>query len=63
MSGIGETLAHMSNIAWGPPMLILLFGTHIYLTFRLRVIQRYTWRAIKISLSRSRGTGASGSPR
>jgi AGCS family alanine or glycine:cation symporter len=38
-------------------MLILLFGTHIYLTFRLRLIQRYTWRAIKLSLSRS-GKGA-----
>jgi AGCS family alanine or glycine:cation symporter len=35
-------------------MLMLLFGTHIYLTFRLRLIQRYTWRAIKFSLSRSR---------
>jgi len=54
MSGIGETLARLSNIAWGPPMLILLFGTHLYLTFRLRMIQRFTWRAIKISLSRSR---------
>ena len=54
MNGIGEILVRLSNIAWGPPMLMLLFGTHIYLTFRLRLIQRYTWRAIKLSLSRSR---------
>jgi AGCS family alanine or glycine:cation symporter len=35
-------------------MLILLFGTHLYLTFRLRFIQRYLWKAIRISLSRRR---------
>lgn len=54
MSGIGGALVRLSDIAWGPPMLMLLFGTHIYLTLRLRLIQRYTWRAIKLSLSRSR---------
>ncbi|MCX6358159.1 MAG: alanine:cation symporter family protein, partial [Candidatus Aureabacteria bacterium] len=51
---IGTLLSRISNIAWGPPMLALLFGTHIFLTIRLRFIQRYTWRAIKISLSRTR---------
>ncbi|MEI6632213.1 MAG: sodium:alanine symporter family protein [Chlamydiota bacterium] len=34
-------------------MLALLFGTHLFLTFRLRFIQRYTWKAIRISLSRT----------
>ncbi len=31
-----------SGLLWGPWLLILLIGTHIYLTFRLRIIQR--WR-------------------
>jgi AGCS family alanine or glycine:cation symporter len=39
-------------------MLVLLLGTHIYLTFRLRLIQRYIFPAIKLSLTRtSEGEG------
>ncbi len=34
-----EVLGHVNNIIWGPPMLILLVGTGIYLTIRLRGIQ------------------------
>jgi AGCS family alanine or glycine:cation symporter len=35
-----------------------LFGTHIFLTFRLRLIQRYLWTAIKLSFKRtSEGRG------
>jgi alanine or glycine:cation symporter, AGCS family len=42
------------NVLWGPPMLILLFGTHIFLTIRLKFIQRFIPLAIKISLGRSK---------
>lgn len=35
-------------------MIILLLGTHVYLTFRLKFIQRYIGRAIKISFSRKK---------
>ena len=35
-------------------MLALLVGTHLFLTFRLRFIQRYLGTAIRISLMRSR---------
>lgn len=34
-------------------MLLLLCGTHVFLTFRLRFIQRYTWQAIRLSLVRT----------
>ena len=37
---------------WGAPLIILLFGTHLYLTFRLGLIQRYLPKAIKLSFSR-----------
>lgn len=48
----------LGDIVWGPPMLILLVGTHIYLTFRLRFIQKYLGKAIKLSLTRtSEGEG------
>ncbi|MDO8526104.1 MAG: sodium:alanine symporter family protein [Deltaproteobacteria bacterium] len=51
-------LGKMSDWVWGPPLLILLVGTHLFLTIRLRFIQRYLWKAIKISFSReSEGAG------
>lgn len=50
-------IAAISGFLWGPPMLILLVGTHLFLTFRLRLIQRYIPLAIKLSMSRS-GEGA-----
>ena len=40
----------LSDFVWGPPLLILLLGTHIFLTFRLRFIQRYIGKAIKLSV-------------
>jgi len=54
MQNLENLLVNISNIVWGPPMLLLLFGTHIFLCFRLRFIQRYIPQAIKISLGRSR---------
>ncbi|HNT36216.1 MAG TPA: alanine:cation symporter family protein, partial [bacterium] len=50
-------LGKVSNIVWGPALLILLFGTHLFLTFRLRFIQRYLWKAIKLSFTKG-GEGA-----
>ena len=42
------------NFLWGPPMLVLLLGTHLFLTIRLRGIQRYIPLAIKLSFGRSK---------
>ncbi|MBI5299931.1 MAG: sodium:alanine symporter family protein [Deltaproteobacteria bacterium] len=47
-------LGSISDWVWGPPLLILLVGTHLFLTFRLRFIQRYLFKAIKISFQRKR---------
>ena len=38
----------INGFVWGPVMLILLVGTHVYLTFRTRIIQRKTITAIKL---------------
>jgi len=51
---IEEILSKISGIVWGYPLLILLFGTHIFLTFRLKFIQRYIGKAIKLSLKREK---------
>jgi alanine or glycine:cation symporter, AGCS family len=58
MEALDRILNAASDFAWGPPMLILLLGTHVYLTIRLRFIQRYMGKAIRLSLKRSNeGTG------
>jgi AGCS family alanine or glycine:cation symporter len=54
MAELEAVLDRISSIVWGPPLLILLFGTHLFLTVRLRFIQRYIFRAIKLSFERKR---------
>lgn len=39
MGAVEELLNKISGIVWGPPLLILLVGTGIFLTFRLGLIQ------------------------
>lgn len=51
MHGIERFLDMLSGVVWGPAMLALLCGTHLFLTFRLKFIQRYIWRGIKLSFS------------
>lgn len=52
MQGLEKLLGEISNWVWGIPLLVLLFGTHLFLTFRLRFIQRYIGKAIKLSFQR-----------
>jgi len=52
MQAIEQALTWLNGYLWGPPMLILLFGTHLFFTFRLRFIQRFMGLAIKLSLRR-----------
>lgn len=42
----------LHRIVWGWPMILLLLGTHIFMTFRTGVIQRYVFRGIRLSVSR-----------
>ena len=53
MQEFEKFVGKLSDFVWGPPLLILLLGTHIFLTFRLRFIQRYIGKAIKLSVQRS----------
>jgi len=43
-------LNNINNAIWGWPFILLLFGTHIFLTFRLKWIQKYTGKAIRMSM-------------
>lgn len=47
-----ELLEKTSDLVWGPPMLLLLCGTHLFLTVRLRFIQGYLGTAIRLSVAR-----------
>lgn len=51
---LNQILETAAGWAWGPPMLILLVGTHLFLTVRLRFIQKYIGHAIRLSLRRTR---------
>lgn len=53
MEIIGNLLGTISGWVWGVPLLVLLMGTHVFLTIRLRFIQRYLPKAIRLSLMRN----------
>ncbi|MDF2615888.1 MAG: amino acid carrier protein [Sedimentibacter sp.] len=52
MEGIAQLVTTIDGWLWGWPLVILLFGTHLYLTFRLKFIQRYIGKAIKLSVTK-----------
>lgn len=52
MQALHDVITWLNGYLWGPPMLVLLFGTHLFLTFRLRFIQRHVGKAIRLSVHR-----------
>ena len=55
MDRLNEILTEMSGWLWGWPMIILLLGTHVYLTIILRFPQRKIFTAIRLSVKRDPG--------
>ena len=52
MDRLNELLTELSTLLWGWPMIILLLGTHVYLTFLLHFPQRHIFKAIRLSVKR-----------
>ena len=52
MERLNEILTELSGLLWGWPMIILLLGTHVYLTILLRFPQRHIFKAIRLSVKR-----------
>ena len=52
MDGIINFINWLDDFIWGLPMIVLLFGTHVFMTVRTGFIQRKTWTGIKLSLTR-----------
>ncbi len=49
---MNEILTTINGYLWGWPMIVLLVGTHIFLTIRLKFPQRYIGKAIRLSFQR-----------
>lgn len=56
MSYINDFFSQLSGLLWGWPMIILLLGTHIFLTIRLKFPQRHIVKAVKLSLKPDKGS-------
>lgn len=54
MDKFNEITTLISGAVWGMPMILLLLGTHIFLTIRLRFPQRHILKAIKLSFSKDK---------
>ena len=52
MEPINDFFSFLSSFLWGWPMIILLLGTHVFLTFRLRIPQRKLMTGIKLSIKK-----------
>ncbi|MCF2683636.1 alanine/glycine:cation symporter family protein [Faecalicatena contorta] len=53
LEAINSVVNAINGVVWGWPMIILLLGTHVFLTFRTGFIQRYTiTRGIKLSITK-----------
>lgn len=50
-----NALNTINGFLWGWPMIILLVGTHLYLTILLRLPQRHIFHAIRLSIQRDKG--------
>lgn len=55
-------LTSISKALWGVPLLILFLGTHIFLTFRLKGVQKHIFKGIKFSLTSEKGATGDVSP-
>ena len=52
MEPINDFFVWLSGLLWGWPMIILLLGTHVFLTFRLHIPQRKLLTGIRLSVQK-----------
>ena len=54
MQTLSDIIASIASFLWGWPLIILLLGTHIYLTIRLRFPQLKIFKAIRLSVTKDK---------
>ena len=52
-----DIVSKIDGIVWGWAMIVVLVGTHIFMTVRTGVIQRHLIKGIKLSVSKDEGSG------
>jgi len=52
MESVNDILNEVSGFLWGWPMIILLLGTHLFLTIRLKFPQRHILKAVRLSVKK-----------
>lgn len=62
MNTLDSFFAQVSTWLWGWPMIIMLLGTHLFLTIRLRFPQRKIFKAIRLSFKKDEGAEGDVSP-
>lgn len=62
MDFINQAAQNIDDFLWGVPMILILLGTHIFMTFRTKFIQRKTFKAIKLSVTKDPDTDGDISP-
>ena len=55
MDAINDFFTIVGAFLWGWPMIVLLLGTHVFLTLRLRIPQRKILTGIRMSVSKDKG--------
>lgn len=53
---MNHLIESVGTFLWGWPMIILLLGTHLYLTVRLKFPQRRIFKAIRLSIQKDDGS-------
>ncbi len=54
MDSFANIITTVVDLLWGWPMIILLLGTHVFLTVRLKFPQRHIFKAIRLSLKKDK---------
>ena len=62
MEFIKNGISTLNDFLWGWPLIGLLLGTHLFLTVRTKVIQRFVFRGIQLSLQKEEGSAGDVSP-
>ena len=62
MEIISQWISQADSFLWGPPLLILLLGTHIFYTIRLKFVQRHLGSAFMVLLERDKSIKGNVSP-
>jgi AGCS family alanine or glycine:cation symporter len=59
---IHKVIIAIDGILWGPPLLVLLFGTHIFLTIRTGFVQKHLGLALRLSVTKEKDAPGDVSP-